>query len=76
MEVVVPIGIFLERSFYRLNGCMVPEGRVNGTNNTISNILLNVLAKHYVRNMKGLEPMVEALEAGLPVDLSKVSYMS
>ncbi|PVD23464.1 hypothetical protein C0Q70_16736 [Pomacea canaliculata] len=30
------------------------------------------LAKHHMRMMKGLEPMIEALEAGLPVDLSQV----
>ncbi|XP_035827871.1 coiled-coil and C2 domain-containing protein 1-like isoform X2 [Aplysia californica] len=30
------------------------------------------LAKKYVRMMKGLEPMIEALESGLPVDLSQV----
>ncbi|GFN95176.1 coiled-coil and c2 domain-containing protein 1-like protein [Plakobranchus ocellatus] len=30
------------------------------------------MAKQYVRMMKGMEPMIEACEAGLPVDLSQV----
>nr|KAG5709536.1 hypothetical protein BaRGS_001586 [Batillaria attramentaria] len=30
------------------------------------------LAKQHIRMMKGIEPMVEALEAGLPVDLAQV----
>ncbi|KAH9492096.1 Coiled-coil and C2 domain-containing protein 1-like, partial [Bulinus truncatus] len=30
------------------------------------------LAKKYIRMMKGMEPMIEACESGLPVDLSQV----